>query len=290
MNDADYPALFRSADAASNSAQSLFLRLVVLEFGLLFLGSVLSLNGVYGNEVNLAYAGIFVVLILVLVLRSFSKAQQDWYKARALAESVKTLSWRYMMRAEPFADDKGLIAARAEFRNQLVRILRQDRTTAERLVPDASGEDQVTATMDRVRGLVLDERRQIYLSQRVDDQRQWYAKKAIWNRDRSRLWLLIGCVAYAAAGALALSRLIIPSWTIWPIEPLLVIGASILGWTQVRKYTELTAAYGVTAHEIGLIRVDADQAVSDDKLSDFVNDAERAFSREHTLWLARQTE
>ena len=87
-----------------------------------------------------------------------------------------------------------------------------------------------------------------------------------------------------------LSRIAYPNWSIWPIEPLIVVAASIVGWVQIKKYNELSAAYTVTAHEIGLIPTTIDSPSNDALLSEFVNDAEQAFSREHTLWLARQSD
>ena len=89
---------------------------------------------------------------------------------------------------------------------------------------------------------------------------------------------------------MTLSRIAWPNWPYWPIEPLIVIAASVVGWMQIKKFNELTAAYTVAAHEIGLIRPMAHDANDDKKFSEFVNDAEKAFSREHTLWIARQSD
>jgi hypothetical protein len=58
---------------------------------------------------------------------------------------------------------------------------------------------------------------------------------------------------------------------------------------EVKKFNELGAAYTVTAHEIGFIEPKLDAVHSEKDFSDFINDAELAFSREHTLWIARQS-
>jgi hypothetical protein len=57
---------------------------------------------------------------------------------------------------------------------------------------------------------------------------------------------------------------------------------------QIKKFSELSSAYSLTAHEIGIIEDRIDEADTEDEFSDFVNEAELAFSREHTQWLARQ--
>ena len=57
---------------------------------------------------------------------------------------------------------------------------------------------------------------------------------------------------------------------------------------QAKRFTELSASYALTAHEITLIREQADELKKDEHLSTFVGDAENAFSREHTQWEARK--
>ncbi|RWI72075.1 MAG: SLATT domain-containing protein [Mesorhizobium sp.] len=74
----------------------------------------------------------------------------------------------------------------------------------------------------------------------------------------------------------------------WPTEPLIVIAASLIGWTQIKKFNELASAYTLTAHEIGLTADLITDANSDEAFSAAVNEAELAFSREHTQWVARQ--
>jgi hypothetical protein len=73
-----------------------------------------------------------------------------------------------------------------------------------------------------------------------------------------------------------------------PIEVLIVIASSILTWMQAKRYQELTTSYNLTAHEITIIRQNIDFCLSDQQLSDFIKDAENAFSREHTQFVARK--
>ncbi|MGB8177388.1 MAG: DUF4231 domain-containing protein, partial [Pseudolabrys sp.] len=130
MQYASYPALFRSADGASNKKQKAYLRLIGAEYAVLLLASVLSDSAFKGATFYLLYAFIFVVSLALLLARNLWKLQQDWYMCRALAESVKTLTWRYIMRAASFADGSPLQDARAEFRNHLYRAFDANRATA----------------------------------------------------------------------------------------------------------------------------------------------------------------
>ncbi|EBT7445580.1 SLATT domain-containing protein, partial [Salmonella enterica] len=54
------------------------------------------------------------------------------------------------------------------------------------------------------------------------------------------------------------------------------------------KYNELAVSYFLTAHEIGDIKEQFNYISSENDFLEFVNNAEKAFSREHTQWLARR--
>jgi hypothetical protein len=193
-----------------------------------------------------------------------------------------------MMHAAPFEGEDA--QARVQFRDQLNAIFRENIETAKRITDDWSGNDQITRAMDAVRVKTREDRMAYYIKHRVEDQRSWYRRKSKANRNASRMWVWVSGACYVIAGSMALSRIALPSWQYWPIEPLIVVAASIVGWMQIKKFNELSAAYTVTAHEIGLIKALIDDMKSDGQFSEFVNDAEKAFSREHTLWLARQSD
>jgi hypothetical protein len=288
MKREDYPALFLDADAGSNQYQARFLWLIRCEYAALFLASVFSMGFLGGVIYYLIYAAVFFAGLVILVSRAQSKPEQWWYRCRALAESVKTLSWRYMMRAAPFSGDDA--QAKLQLRDELHEIFRHNKDTARRITSDWSGNHQITPVMESVRALSCADRMAYYLENRVDEQRQWYRKKSGINRRAASFWIGVSGVSYVLSGGLVLSRIAFPDWPYWPIEPLIVIAASIVGWMQIKKFNELAAAYTVAAHEIGLIRPMADAVSNDAEFSEFVNDAEKAFSREHTLWIARQSD
>lgn len=259
------------------------------EYAILMLASLLSDSAFKGPTFYLLYAFVFVVAIVFLLVRNLWKLQQDWYRCRALAESVKTLTWRYIMHAAPFADGPSLQDARAEFRNQLYRTFDSNRATADKIDPNWSADDQITGEMDHIRTFGLDERKKYYTAHRLNDQRTWYMRKAREDNRSARNWVIAAVAAYLLAFALVLARIKYPDWGFWGIGPIIVFASSAIGWMQVKKFNELAAAYTVTAHEIGFIKPKLDAVDSESDFSDFINDAELAFSREHTLWIARQS-
>lgn len=285
-----YPALYLGADSASNEAQKEYLNLIRAEYSLLLLAAIFSMSWASEKYQLIIYALVFILAAAVLLFRSFRKPEQSWYRCRALAESIKTSTWRYMMRSEPFDDADAIQIPRAEFRNHLREILRSNREIGDNIAGYSSDEEQITDEMERIRLLSLEERKDHYKDYRIGEQRKWYAKKAIANKTAFRLWVIVMVLVYTGATLSVLLRLAFPDVTIWPTEPLTVLAASIVGWIQMKKFNELSSSYTLTAHEIGIIQGRINEIKNEGDFSDFVNESELAFSREHTQWVARQHE
>jgi hypothetical protein len=148
--------------------------------------------------------------------------------------------------------------------------------------------DQITDEMRQLRGATLEDRRKVYVRDRIQDQRIWYAGKSKDNSTSSSRWL--GATALvqltAAVGAIALVRF--PNLSINAASVLSALAAALLAWLQVKRHQELAHSYGLAAHELGTIEVRAARVSDEEQFAAFVADAENAISREHTMWIARR--
>ncbi len=286
MTELAFPALYNDADAASANAQKEYLRLIKGEYALLFVAAILTMQTFNSVPFYIFYALIFIVSLVLMLLRTLKRPDQDWYKCRALAESIKTATWRYAMRAEPF-DDARTQDARRDFRSLLKEIFDANQHIGARISGLNPDGQQMTPSMDQIRDKGLEDRCKIYLDSRIRDQRTWYRNKSKSNKKIMNFWIGVCVVVYLAAAASVLYRISDPV-TVLPIEPLIVVASSIVGWMQIKKFSELSSAYALTAHEIGIIEGRMVDMIDDEKFSQFVNEAELAFSREHTQWVARQ--
>ena len=278
------PALHDAASSGSDRAQRRYLWLIRGEYCLLLLSSILTMD-FYGVPVY--YAGgalVFFVSLAVMLFRSLDKPEKQWYNCRAVAESIKTISWRYAMRAAPFDVDEG---ENRLFRNALSNILADSNFIGVALTGNPSTGDQITGEMVSIRTLPINERLEHYKKDRIDDQRLWYARKASRNKRSAGIWIGVGVVVYLFSATSVLTHIVEPTWTLLPTDPLIVIASSVLGWVQIKKFNELAAAYTLTAHEIGILQNRIGEITSESDLSEFINDSELAFSREHTQWVAR---
>lgn len=282
-----FPALYHAADAASNEAQSSLLFLHKSNTVLLVLAVITALVSTAFLYVAILSAVLFLASLFANVYGHHQDFQGRWYRARALAESVKTVTWRFIMSAEPFAQ-LNENANIAEFRKRLNELLEDNKGMSAHLSGDWSQHDQVTPEMKSALQLPFNEKKQMYLGSRIDDQRKWYAKKSGENRKASTKYFGLLCGAYGIAIVLLLVRIAAPNIPFLPIDVFAVIASSIIGWTQIKRFNDLASAYGFTAHEVGIIKSRYESVTTNEHLASFVSDAENAFSREHTQWAARR--
>ena len=266
--------------------QARFLLLQQTELGALVVsavGSELAWRVGSTNITALAGAGTLLVAIVVRIYVTSAHPEHRWYDARATAESAKTLCWQYAVGGEAFP--LGDTGSRARY---LARI----RTLTDRFpgldVPAGTSADaQLTPAVEALRSSDLDARRAAYRADRVLDQQRWYSNEANINRRRARLWgrtLLIAEVLASGFGFLRGFGVIEIDWA----GILAAVAAAALAWRQTKQYESLAESYSVTSHDVAALVATVDDAGTEQEWATTVHDSEAAFSREHTMWLARR--
>jgi len=292
VSNSDLPALFRSADSASVSAQKAYLWLVRADLVLIVLSAAIASWAVSSTEIRtqlaIAAALILVAGLILTGLIMQTERDKNWFAGRAVAESVKTMSWRYMTGAEPYLHGLANHEVDDLFCHELDAILQGRRAISSVLGGDDASGDQITDRMRSMRAADLDTRKATYLRDRIQDQRAWYASKAGLNGKLSNRWLLAVASVQLLAAAAAIALVHRPELEFNAAAVLSALAASFLAWLQLKQHRELAHSYGLAAHELGLIEARSKHIQTEDQLSRFVADAENAISREHTMWAARR--
>lgn len=178
MRNENYPALFQSTDRLANESQSKYLNYVKLYiFLLILLSGVSSFNFSfkYKDSVIVVLLGLIIYSALMLMLKNH---HNTWYNARAVAESVKTISWRYMMKAAPYTKEKSK-ENRQQFTKEIRRILRQNKEISSQMTGEHANKDNITDKMEDIRKLPVDKRLNFYLEERIKNQRDDSNTKSI---------------------------------------------------------------------------------------------------------------
>jgi len=225
--------------------------------------------------------------ICITVVILLSKREQVWFDGRAVAESVKSLTWRYITASEPFLSSLDNQHVNWRFLQELNQIKEKRKDIPLYLSNQDSNSPQITEEMKNLRALLFDKRRDFYLSCRIKDQLRWYNSKAEENYKWRDRWF----IAIVISQLLALISAILHA--LWPIVPVnstgffAALATAFLSWLQVKRHQDLSQSYALAAQELETIESLVDQINSDESLSAFVSQTESAISREHTLWVVR---
>lgn len=285
MQEEDFPALYQSADTLSLKSQKHFFLALKTHLGALVIAALLSIISIPHWSIAALQLTVLLGALGCSIYLFAIRPDRLWYSGRAVAESIKTITWRYICRAEPFQEDDA--RARDIFHKTLKQIIEQNREVCQSLTEYLDGQ-QFKPKMEEVRAKPLKERKEFYSEFRIRDQRSWYAGKAAFNRKMSQnfFWILIG--ANSIAVLFAILRIIYSDQPYWPTDVFVAAAASVLSWMQAKRFSELAASYALAAHEIGLINEQSLLPDTPESFSRFVGDSENAFSREHTQWVARR--
>jgi len=289
LNRDTLPGLYQSADEASLSAQSAYFWGLRTYLILLVVAAFVSFMWSKDSYGAIASAALFLITLGILIALRVKRPDDLWYNGRAVAESVKTRSWRWVMRAEPYEDTDNIEIVSKQFINDLKAIFTQNKSLSEVLKCDAGIKDPISETMRLIRALPVAERLEIYKDQRIKDQAHYYSTKSLFNKKRARQWFWVSVFFHSVAVAMLLYRIKEPISNL-PVEVVATAAGAVLTWLQAKKHNELTSSYALTAHEIVLIKGEALSVKNEKDLSEFVLDSETAFSREHTQWAARKVE
>ncbi|GAA1306357.1 DUF4231 domain-containing protein [Pseudonocardia xinjiangensis] len=288
LSDAGLPGLFHAADQVSLSAQRQFLLASRLRLFFLIAAAATGAMSIQGARgVDYAAVGTVAALvgaILVEVWLLAERPERRWYDGRALAESAKTLAWRFAVHGAPFDSSIDSSTAERLLVEQLSALVRDAPTTA---IAPGDG-PPVTTLMRTLRAADFDQRREIYIRERVVGQRYWYSNKAQQNASQASRWrvglLVIECMGVLAALFRAVGLLAIDLAGI-----VAALGAAGIAWLSIRQHESLGRAYSYAENELAIAAIRL-QEISDDALWPVeVDNAEEAISREHTMWRASRS-
>lgn len=298
------PNLFHSVDRASLNAQKAHLNYFRWSLVLLVLAASPALIKSIGvflvsperqellldiSKFTALLSALFFAgtLIINFVIRL---RQQDraWYQTRALAESAKTMAWKYMMGAEPYSLKLGIEQADQRLFSDLRGILSVSPKIGYAFDNQRQPQQQITDGMRAIRGADLANRCQTYLRFRLEDETNWYARKSAQHASAEQRLFNWVVICQLAALFLAMTRI---AWPKTPFDAgsiLAALATALLAWSQLKRYGEQATAYVMAAQELAFISEQAKYIQTDSELAGYVADSENAVSREHTMWLARR--
>jgi hypothetical protein len=284
-----FPSIYTTANEMSRRAQTFYFACVGMELILILAAAVLgsiAFNSV-NEKIGFAWAtGVLAVLGIAMTILIRSRSfEQDWYDGRAIAESIKTRSWRYLTRAEPYElDDQ---ATETKFIRDITEVGNERPKFISKVGAQLAPAHVISDEMRSARLKGFEERKVLYLEGRIEDQRAWYASRSRRSRFTGDVWFGLTLVAQIGMLIACFAMIQWPEMRLNIVGMLSALSASLVAWVQIKRFQELSHSYGLAAKDLTTI-AELGRQLNEQEFSSFVLDAENAISREHTLWKARR--
>ena len=286
----DFPRLYQSADLAAIKMQRyhFFLHLFYLSF--LIIGSGLAafsamIPDTFSTKFHCAIVFILLIGFAINLGSRVFRHDEKWFACRAIAESTKNATWRFMMKAAPFDDDASV---EKTFTSKIKEIRNDKQSSIDSLAPFITMDSvPISDVMSNIRGKRVEERKEYYLAYRVRDQKTWYSKKASYNSKRKGYWLATTMALQVCAVVFSIIQFS-SSWSVNLVPILMTCTAASIAWSRMRRYGELAQSYTMVAFELEDLEGISSDVTQESEFCQFVNDVEYAISREHTLWCVRR--
>ncbi|QGN34812.1 DUF4231 domain-containing protein [Microlunatus sp. Gsoil 973] len=280
MTSNDLPELHDGANQASLRGQKVFIRATAIKLGAVCLAAAAAIPHLtprFERAQEIAVGACFLAVLIVEAFIWATKPERNWYDGRAIAESAKTMAWRFAVGAAPYPNNDQTA------RTRLIKDL-------ETLLSDAPDTDihpslkmPISRVMEDIRAASLEDRRQLYIRDRIGNQREWYTRNSDINRKRASQWRIFLLVLEGVAIVGAFLGYVGAAG----FFAALVGGGA--AWMGVRQHENTKRAYAFAAHELSIAEEILRTVPDEASWAQAVADAEEAVSREHTMWRASRS-
>ncbi len=292
MKNSEYPNYYQASDACSIKAQKDYLIVMKIDLISMVIASSLAIYNYQTIDTKLyiyVISGVLLLLsvILTLVLK-LRKYEDIWYQGRALSESCKTITWRFISCSEYFEQDINVSLVKERFIKRIKQLSQEFKELHKVMDSKLLNLPIITNKMLELREQSLQDRKKYYIERRVNEQKKWYSDKAESNFIKHKIWFWIIIISQVLALISIIVLIKFPEYD-WNLVGLFTtISASAISWLQLKQHQELKQAYTTASQELNFIESLAESKNTEEEFSQFVLDSENAISREHTLWLAQR--
>jgi len=234
----DYPAIYKEADDISNKTQKHYLNILRLFLCMLVISSIMFTYFDAVLILKVVNAVISLGILALCFIFHFYNFQGIWYTARAVAESVKTISWRYAMKIIPYNTQDNV--ASNLLIDRIKSIIDTSTSFKDHLTVNFGNQQAIPSKMTEIRHPSVLERRNIYAQHRIIEQRDWYNYKSKYNQKRANLFsVLVILVAFSVSLAIIVSVINTCTQHIFPVSILLTLTSVFFVWLQTKNTNSL---------------------------------------------------
>lgn len=279
---AELSPLFESADMAAKTAKHRVQRVSAMRSAFVVLaavGGATDLESGGHNWSGVLAAAAFAIALLLEVELHRSGARRVWLHTRMLAETVRTLAWRYAVAGPPFpARD---VDANRRFLGEVQRVV--DFATESEVEIRPSVGSSLTDWMKDVRAMSWPRRAEYYLRARVYGQQEFFHRRAHAAKRAAEWWGM----AMLVLDALGVGGGVLKAANILHVDTLGITAALIAGigaWLEMNQHSAVANSYSAASLQLPSLVSRLTLAKSESEWRSAVDACEVAMNTERVSW------
>jgi hypothetical protein len=231
-----------------------------------------------------------IITVLILMIIQFKSNYMDgWQKSRFLAESILSQSWLLLFKVDNYNKDYNLaVGIFLERINEMKTEINV--TDYLKFVSAISEDNDQPKWISENFNKNISEKRNYYITERINDQEKYYYKKTLYNRRNSEKYFWFGILAMGIGAVLTTLTImdIIPNFSYLGLFT--TLSAALFSWKQTKRFEELSSTYSVAIEELKDFKKKLLLDSSEDEIKAIIYDTEKSISREHKLWVSKINE
>jgi len=285
------PHSYKYFNTLSKLCQNRYTGLLRAQLLFLLTISLISIipGNIYGIENYLqGFNIILMILVFILMILQYSKNYMEgWQKGRFLAESILSNCWLVIFRCGSY-NQKNYNECLAKFHDRIKEMKKEINIKDYfYMLPQEMFVNDNPVWMREKYETTSEDKKTFYIQYRINDQIDWYSKKAKFNTDNSKNYFLYGLISLGLGIVLSVFVLLklVPALTYLGLFT--TIAACLFSWKQTKRFDELKTTYSVAADELSDFKRALINKTSEDDIKETVFDTEKSISREHKLWFSK---
>jgi hypothetical protein len=261
--------------------------LILLSISLL--ASIPELCGPFEKIKHVIELSLIITVLILMIIQFKSNYMDGWQKSRFLAESILSQSWLLLFKVDNY--DKEYNLAVGIFLERINEMKSEINVNDYLKFVSAISEDndQPKWISENFNKNVSD-KRNYYITERINDQEKYYYKKTLYNRRNSEKYFWFGISAMGIGAVLTTLTImdVIPNFSYLGLFT--TLSAALFSWKQTKRFEELSSTYSVAIEELKDFKKKLLLDSSEDEIKAIIYDTEKSISREHKLWVSKINE
>lgn len=277
----------------SKLCQSRYLKILgaqlLILLGISLIASIPELCSPFEKIKHVTELTLIITVLILMIIQFKSNYMDGWQKSRFLAESILSHSWLLLFKVDNY--DKDYNSAVSIFLERITEMKSEINVTdylkfVSVISSDNDQPNWISENFDKN----ISEKRNFYITERINDQEKYYYKKTLYNRRNSEKYFWFGISSMGIGAILTTLTImdVIPNFSYLGLFT--TLSAALFSWKQTKKFEELSSTYSVAIEELKDFKKKLLLYSSENEIKAIIYDTEKSISREHKMWVTKINE